>query len=144
MKKNQLMRTILTVALATTMAFALTACGSDSSAEVEQEETQEASFAEPDEVITAGYGDNYVDLTIVISTGESFGFELSTEQDTVGDAMEVEGMVVLAEDGTVATALGIEATDETTWNLYVDGTLSATSAKVTPIEEGVSYILAIE
>lgn len=140
---NLLKKTSLCILLAI-IALSTTACGSKESDEEVSIESSEGQFLETDSTINAGAGDSQVEFTITVGTGEVFGFNLKTDETTVGQAIETEGIAVLAADGTIAKALNQEPGDGKSWNFYVDGQLSSTSIKDTAIEEGKTYGIVLE
>lgn len=131
---------IIAAMLLTTMSLWLTACGTS---EVEEsrlvipEPTQE-------EIITSGYGDNYVEYSITIETGEIFYFNLKTSETTLGAALNEKGMASITEDGIIETALHNEPGEGQSWNFYVDGYISEVSIMDTMIEDGKEFAIVVE
>lgn len=89
-------------------------------------------------------------LTVVDKDGAETEFEIHTDQDMVGAALQEEGLIS-GEEGDyglyVKTVNGITAdydTDKTYWAFYIDGEYATSGVDTTAIQEGSKYMFKVE
>lgn len=105
----------------------------------------------PDSAITAvGEGDTTFTFTVTDIDGNTESFEVSTNAETVGEAL-IENGLVTGEDGPyglyVKVVNGITADydkDGTYWAFYIDGEYAMTGVDKTPVEDGKVYSFKVE
>ena len=121
---------VLCTVLIAAMALGMTACGNK----------QEVSGGTP---VT-------FTLQVVDGDGKQTDFTVTTEKDTVGEALVDEGLIV-GEDGPyglyVKQVNGITAdydVDGTYWAFYVDGAYAVTGVDKTAPEDGAVYMFKVE
>ena len=151
-----------------TMAMAITAVGCGSKTEnttdtqknteisivntestVETEAVAETDAAVAQEIIL-GEGSVKFTFIVVDADGNETNFVVSTDKETVGDAL-LELNLIEGEEGDyglyVKTVNGITAdydTDQTYWAFYVNGEYASTGVDSTPVNEGDTYEFKVE
>lgn len=97
-----------------------------------------------------GEGDREFPFTVVDGDGRETRFEIHTDKETVGEALEELGLIA-GDEGEyglyVKTVNGITAdydADGVYWAFYVNGEYAATGVDATQITEGDSYAFQIE
>ena len=112
-------------------------------------ETESIETAEAQEIVL---GDGSVKITVIVvdADGHETNFVVSTDKETVGDAL-LELNLIEGEEGDyglyVKTVNGITAdydTDHTYWAFYVNGEYSNTGVDSTPVNEGDTYEFKVE
>ena len=112
-------------------------------------ETESIETAEAQEIVL---GDGSVKITVIVvdADGNETNFVVSTDKETVGDAL-LELNLIEGEEGDyglyVKTVNGITAdydTDHTYWAFYVNGEYSNTGVDSTPVNEGDTYEFKVE
>lgn len=154
-----------------TMAMAITAVGCGSKTEnttdtqknteisiVNTESTVETEAVAETESVDAAVaqeiilGEGSVKFTFIVvdADGNETNFVVSTDKETVGDAL-LELNLIEGEEGDyglyVKTVNGITAdydTDHTYWAFYVNGEYSNTGVDSTPVNEGDTYEFKVE
>lgn len=145
------------------MAFAVAGCGSKTEGTADAQkntetaivntettvETESVEAAEAQEIVL---GDGSVKITVIVvdADGNETNFVVSTDKETVGDAL-LELNLIEGEEGDyglyVKTVNGITAdydTDHTYWAFYVNGEYSNTGVDSTPVNEGDTYEFKVE
>ena len=145
------------------MAFAVAGCGSKTEGTADAQkntetaivntettvETESVEAAEAQEIVL---GDGSVKITVIVvdADGNETNFVVSTDKETVGDAL-LELNLIEGEEGDyglyVKTVNGITAdydTDQTYWAFYVNGEYSNTGVDSTPVNEGDTYEFKVE
>lgn len=136
------MKRILSFLLCLVMVLALAACGGSG-------ETGEGLVPVKDGQ-SVGSGSRSFPLEIVDGEGNSVKVTVSTDKETVGEALMELGLVEGTEGEYgmyIKVVNGIVAdydVDQTYWAFYINGEYAMTSADQTPIEEGVSYQFKVE
>lgn len=99
---------------------------------------------------TVGEGATIFSFTVEGPEGESFAYEVHTDETTVGAAL-VENGLIDGEEGEsgiyVKTVNGITLdydNDKMYWAFYIDGDYSASSVDLTDIVEGSTYTFKAE
>lgn len=112
-------------------------------------QTKEMEVSEK-EVTVLGEGENKFLFTVVDKDEVETAFEIHTDQETVGDALQ-ELDLIAGDEGEfglfVKTVNGIAAdydVDGTYWAFYVDGEYAVSGVDTTTIEEGISYMFKVE
>ncbi len=120
-----------------------------------EENVQSDENAQPDESVQAegtvlGEGNTKFILTVVDKEGAETQFEIHTDKETVGEALE-ELELIDGEEGEyglyVKTVNGITADydkDGVYWAFYINGEYAQTGIDVTAITEGDNYTLKVE
>jgi len=156
MKNNKrIWNTLLSMLLAIAMVFVVAGCGESNvpTSEVQTTETvQMAETAQTAEVgVTAvGEGSTKFAFTVVDKDGNETAFEVSTDKETVGEAL-LDAKLIEGEEGAyglyVKKVNGIVAdydVDQTYWAFYVNGEYAMSGVDVTKIEEGKTYTFKVE
>lgn len=145
------------------MAFTVAGCGSKTegtadakknteTAIVNTETTVETESIEAAEAQKIVLGDGSVKITVIVvdADGNETNFVVSTDKETVGDAL-LEQNLIEGEEGDyglyVKTVNGITAdydTDKTYWAFYVNGEYASTGVDSTPVNEGDTYEFKVE
>ena len=128
------------------------ASAEDTAAE-EGSKTEDASAEESGKaegVSVVGEGNTVFPFTVVDKDGNETEFEVHTDKETVGEALEELGLIA-GDEGEyglyVKTVNGITAdydADGVYWAFYVNGEYAATGVDSTPIAEGESYSFKME
>ena len=112
-------------------------------------ETESVDAAVAQEIIL-GEGSVKFTFIVVDADGNETNFVVSTDKETVGDAL-LELNLIEGEEGDyglyVKTVNGITAdydTDHTYWAFYVNGEYSNTGVDSTPVNEGDTYEFKVE
>ena len=105
--------------------------------------------AEAQEIVL-GEGSVKFTFIVVDADGNETNFVVSTDKETVGDAL-LEQNLIEGEEGDyglyVKTVNGITAdydTDQTYWAFYVNGEYASTGVDSTPVNEGDTYEFKVE
>ena len=116
-------------------------------------ETEEAPEAPASEAVTAtpiGEGATTFDLTVTKADGSKTAYAVSTDETTVGAALQ-ELALIEGEEGDyglyIKSVNGIIAdydTNGTYWAFYINGEYAMSGVDVTEIEEGAAYALRVE
>lgn len=95
-------------------------------------------------------GEKTFTFEVVTLAGETSSFTVTTEKETVGDALLEDGLIE-GEQGPyglyVKTVNGITAdydVDGTYWAFYVGGEYAMTGVDQTPVEDGATYAFKVE
>lgn len=102
------------------------------------------------EIKELGEGSREFALTVVDKDGNETLFEIHTDQEMVGEALEELGLIAGEESGYglfVKTVNGITADydrDGVYWAFYINGGYAPTGVDVTPVTEGDSYLFKVE
>ena len=97
-----------------------------------------------------GQGDTQFELTVADADGKEIVFDISTNQTTVGAALQ-ELELIEGEEGDyglyIKSVNGLVADYDTTgtyWAFYINGEYAMSGADTTTIEEGTAYALRVE
>ena len=113
-----------------------------------QEKTVENDTKEVSKVLGAGNVKFY--LIVTDKSGNSEKFEINTDKDIVGDALQELDLISGDEDDYglyVKVVNGIEADfdkDGTYWAFYINGEYAMSGIDSTKIEPGATYTLKVE
>lgn len=105
--------------------------------------------SQPDDSVQKS-GEKTFFLTVVDLDGAETEFEIHTDQEMVGAALQEEGLIS-GEEGDyglyVKTVNGITAdydADKTYWAFYIDGEYATSGVDTTAIQEGSQYMFKVE
>lgn len=138
------MKRMMCCLLSLVMVLALCACSPA------PKETEPAEFQPVTDGQSVGSGAKTFPLEIIDKDGNSIKITVSTDKETVGEALLELGIVEgdAGEFGLyVKFVNGIEANyevDATYWAFYINGEYAMTGLDMTPIAEGESYLLKVE
>ena len=145
--KKSLSLCLLLVLIAAMVLFAV-GC-SDNSNSAGASEAPESTEATVSAIVT-GKGQRVFDFEVTDFDGKVTAFEIHTDKELVGDALEELGLLD-GEDGPfglyVKTVNGITADydkDGKYWAFYVDGAYASQGVDSTKIEEGKAYAFKVE
>lgn len=143
-----LSRRIFLVLLMAGLVLGMSGCDSGNGEEAAQKE--EMGEASESGVSVVGEGNTVFPFTVVDKDGNETEFEVHTDKETVGEALEELGLIA-GDEGEyglyVKTVNGITAdydADGVYWAFYVNGEYAATGVDSTPIAEGESYSFKAE
>ncbi len=135
---------ILCMVLIAAMALLTTGCNDKTS----QETVQTTSVSTETQIL--GEGKTTFTVTVVDKEGTEASFEIHTDKEMVGEALQECGLLE-GEEGPyglyVKTVNGITAdydVDQTYWAFYINGEYAMTGVDVTTITEGDTYSLKVE
>ncbi len=142
---------ILCMVLIVAMALSTVGCnGSKDSGAASGDAGAQAGAEVQREGGELGEGSNEFALTVTDKDGNETQFEIHTDKETVGEALQ-ELNLIDGEEGEyglfVKTVNGITAdydADGVYWAFYVNGEYAASGVDVTQITEGDSYALKVE
>lgn len=138
------MKKIMSMVLCLIMVFSLVACGGNA-----DETTEPAGFVPVTDGQSIGEGAVSFPLVIVDKEGNEIKITVSTDKETVGDALVELGLVEGSEGeyGLYVTHVnGIAAIyeeDATYWGFFINDEYAMTGVDATPIVEGETYKLAV-
>ena len=139
MKKS--LSLVLCIVLVAAMALFATGCGKSHDAQ------RPLLYGED---CALGQGDTQFELTVADAEGKEIVFDISTNQTTVGAALQ-ELKLIEGEEGDyglyIKSVNGLIADYDTTgtyWAFYVNGEYAMSGADTTTIEEGTAYALRVE
>lgn len=110
-------------------------------------QTNDGGQAEPEQL---GEGSTVFLFTVVDKEGSETPFEIHTDKETVGEALQELGLIAGDESEYglyVKTVNGITADydkDGTYWAFYINGDYASTGVDATAITEGDSYSFKVE
>ena len=143
------------ICMALTLATVLFAagCGNGADKKAEGDLTEDAAAEEGGQAQGAGAigeGNTVVPFTVVDKDGNETKFEVHTDKEIVGEALEELGLIS-GDEGEyglyVKTVNGITAdydADGVYWAFYVNGEYAVSGVDSTPIAEGESYSFKVE
>ena len=142
---------ILCMVLIVAMALSTVGCnGSKDSGAASGDAGAQAGAEVQREGGELGEGSKEFSLTVTDKDGNETQFEIHTDKETVGEALQ-ELNLIDGEEGEyglfVKTVNGITAdydTDGVYWAFYVNGEYATSGVDVTQITEGDSYALKVE
>lgn len=144
-KRNKLVHIIPCMAL--TLAVALTAAGCGKEGAETKVQTKETAYTEGGVI---GEGEKAFDFTVVDADGKEVEFEVHTDKEMVGEALQ-ELNLIEGEEGDyglyVKTVNGITVdydTDGKYWAFYINDEYAMTGVDVTPIAKDESYSFKVE
>lgn len=128
------------------LVLGMSGCDSGSGEEAAQKE----EMGKAEGVSVVGEGNTVFPFIVVDKEGNETEFEVHTDKETVGEALE-ELELIAGDEGEyglyVKTVNGITAdydADGVYWAFYVNGEYAATGVDNTPIAEGESYSFKAE
>lgn len=134
--KSRIITVVISIMLIAAMAFTMNGCGKETAASSEPTVNTQ--------VTRLGKGDTQ--FTFIVDDGKSTQeFLISTDKDTVGDALLELGLIAgdKSEYGLyVKTVNGVTLdydTDKAYWAFYVDDEYASAGVDATNIEKGVTY-----
>ena len=137
---------LLCMTLAAAAAFSFTACSrSEPSPQTTAEDQTSASPAATE----VGSGKTKFTFTVVDGQGKETVFEVSTDKENVGDALQELGLISGEESQYglyVKTVIGITAdynVDQTYWAWYVNGEMASVGVDQTPVTAGGNYAFKV-
>jgi len=145
--RNKTLSGILCIALLAAAAFGCSGCTSD---KPESGESQTLLYAPADVPHQLGEGTLTFPLTVTHLDGTSVKFEISTDEDTVGEALEETGLISGEEGpyGLMITAVNGETLiyeqHKAYWGFYIDGSYATSGVDTTVITEGCAYALSAD
>lgn len=144
--KKSLSLCLLLVLIAAMALFAVGCSDNSNSGASEAPKSTEATVS----AIVTGKGQRVFDFEVTDLDGKVTAFEIHTDKELVGDALEELGLLE-GEDGPyglyVKTVNGITADydkDGKYWAFYVDGAYASQGVDSTKIEEGKAYAFKVE
>lgn len=148
---KKLLSCILCMVLIVAMALSTVGCnGSKDSGAASGDAGAQAGAEVQREGGELGEGSKEFALTVTDKDGNETQFEIHTDKETVGEALQ-ELNLIDGEEGEyglfVKTVNGITAdydADGVYWAFYVNGEYAASGVDVTQITEGDSYALKVE
>lgn len=159
--KNRMLSYVLSMMLIFAMALFITGCGgaaknadsgAETGAQADSVSTEEAvgENDQADGVSVLGEGNTVFPFTVVDGDGNETKFEIHTDKETVGEALEELNLIAGDESEYglyVKTVNGITAdydADGVYWAFYVNGEYAETGVDSTRIAEGESYSFKVE
>lgn len=158
--KNRMLSYVLSVMLIFATALFITGCGAakndgggtETGAQTEGVSTKEAAGEnnQADGVSVLGEGNTVFPFTVVDGDGNETKFEIHTDKETVGEALEELNLIAGDESEYglyVKTVNGITAdydADGVYWAFYVNGEYAVTGVDSARIAEGESYSFKVE
>ena len=146
-KSKRLLSFILCIMLIVAMALITTGCNGSKKDEAPAAGTGTDGQAAGGEM---GEGSTTFPFTVVDKDGNKTEFEIHTEKETVGEALEELGLIA-GDEGEfgiyVKTVNGMTFdydTDGVYWAFYINGEYASTSVDATTITEGDSYAFQVE
>lgn len=140
---------ILCITLIVAMAFLTTGCnGKNSSGSGTTGSSQEAASGKESGVL--GEGSTQFTFTVVDQDGSETEFEIHTDKETVGEALQELDLIAGEESEyglLVKTVNGITADydkDGVYWAFYIDDEYAQTGVDSTEINEGSHYSFKVE
>lgn len=144
-RRNTSLSGILCIVLIAAMALTATGCSTTKpEAPSGQADSSTVFYQETDTIHQLGDGQTSFPFTVVDLEGIEVAFEISTDAETVGDALQ-EVSLIAGEEGPfglmVAEVNGQRHIYEegSYWAFYVDGEYAMTGVDETPIEAGKDY-----
>lgn len=131
---------VTVLALALCLVMSLAACGGGGG-----NASEPVSTGSPDEVTTIGEGEKSFSFEVVDNEGTVIQFVVNTDADTVGDALQENGLIQGEENAYglyVKTVNGLTLDydkDGMFWALYVDDEYANVGVDETPIDEDAVY-----
>lgn len=139
---------LLAMAVAMVLVVSAAGCGKNADADAKVDTQAPAGTEAASNVV--GEGSKQFDFTVVDKDGVETEFEVHTDKETVGEALQELGLIS-GEDGEyglyVKTVNGITVdydTDGVYWAFYVNDEYAQTSVDATAVEDGSSYSFRVE
>lgn len=142
---------LLCAVLIAAMALMTAACGDTQTTPAEDtagqtDTTQETTSAEP---TSLGEGATTFSLTVTDPDGQETAYEVHTDAETVGDALESLDLIA-GEEGdyglfvTTVDGVTLPSDGDQYWAFYIDGEYASTGVDQTEVTAGASYALKAE
>ncbi|MCI8514900.1 MAG: DUF4430 domain-containing protein [Lachnospiraceae bacterium] len=150
--KSKAWKKLLCIVLIVVTALSCAGCQRNEKESVSSEEASVSgeSTAAPPQKTVLGEGNVIFDLIVADSEGEETSFEIRTDKETVGEALQELELIDGDESEYglfVKSVNGITADydeDGVYWAFYVNGEYAQSGVDQTPITEGAQYALRIE
>ena len=146
---KKLISLFLGMMLIVAMALCTTGCGKD---EITDENIPTPGLISPgvyEDLSNIGEGSKKFDLIIMDIDGNETLLTISTDQETVGAALQEHG-IISGEAGEfgmyIKTVNGITAdydVDQTYWAFYIEGEYASAGVDTTKVESGITYSLEV-
>ena len=146
---KKLISLFLGMMLIVAMALFTTGCGKD---EITDENIPTPGLVSPgvyEDLSNIGEGSKKFDLIIMDIDGNETLLTISTDQETVGAALQEHG-IISGEAGEfgmyIKTVNGITAdydVDQTYWAFYIEGEYASSGVDTTKVESGITYSLEV-
>lgn len=139
---------ILCMMLIVAMAFTTTGCNGGTNQEAPSRTGAEANVQT--ETAVLGEGSTVFQFSVVDKEGAETNFEIHTDKETVGEALEDLGLIAGEESEYglyVKTVNGITADydkDGVYWAFYINGEQAPTGVSATAVTEGENYSFKVE
>lgn len=147
-RRKKLLSVIPCMMLVAAMTFSTLGCNGSKNNDTTSEIDTEVNIQKTGGVI--GEGEKQFDFTVVDAEGSETQFEIHTDKEIVGEALEELGLLA-GEEGEyglyVKTVNGITVDydkDGKYWAFYINEEYAMTGVDVTPITEGESYSFKVE
>lgn len=149
--KHTGLSSLLCAVLIAAMALMTAACGDTQTTPAEDtagqtDTTQETASAEP---TSLGEGATTFSLTVTDPDGQETAYEVHTDAETVGDALESLDLIA-GEEGdyglfvTTVDGVTLPSDGDQYWAFYIDGAYATTGVDQTEVTAGASYALKAE
>ncbi len=145
MKNNKLKTMLLAVMLIASLVM-IAGCGTSGN----DNGTENPADAAVDVSNVLGEGQTMFIFNVIDAEGNTTGYEIHTDKETVGDAL-LENDLIAGDDSEyglyIKEVTGITAdydVDGTYWAFYINGEYATSGADTTAIEDGETYTLKVE
>lgn len=142
---------LLCAVLIAAMALMTAACGDTQTTPAEDTAGQTGAAQEtaPAEPTSLGEGETTFSLTVTDPDGQETAYEIHTDAETVGDALESLDLIA-GEEGdyglfvTTVDGVSLPSDGDQYWAFYIDGAYATSGVDQTEITAGASYALKAE
>lgn len=142
---------LLCAVLIAAMALMTAACGDTQTTPAENTAGQTGTAQEtaPAEPTSLGEGATTFSLTVTDPDGQETAYEIHTDAETVGDALESLDLIA-GEEGdyglfvTTVDGVSLPSDGDQYWAFYIDGAYATSGVDQTEITAGASYALKAE
>lgn len=142
---------LLCAVLIAAMALMTAACGDTQTTPAEDTAGQTGAAQEtaPAEPTSLGEGATTFSLTVTDPDGQETAYEIHTDAETVGDALESLDLIA-GEEGdyglfvTTVDGVSLPSDGDQYWAFYIDGAYATSGVDQTEITAGASYALKAE
>ena len=149
--KHTGLSSLLCAVLIAAMALMTAACGDTQTTPAEDTAGQTGAPQEtaPAEPTSLGEGATTFSLTVTDPDGQETAYEIHTDAETVGDALESLDLIA-GEEGdyglfvTTVDGVSLPSDGDQYWAFYIDGAYATSGVDQTEITAGASYALKAE
>lgn len=142
---------LLCAVLIAAMALMTAACGDTQTTPAEDTAGQTGAAQEtaPAEPTSLGEGETTFSLTVTDPDGQETAYEIHTDAETVGDALESLDLIA-GEEGdyglfvTTVDGVSLPSDGDQYWAFYIDGAYATSGVDQAEITAGASYALKAE